>query len=94
MNSNNEKKKDGIPKLKDSFKQFNRLLFLIKPYWGKLLKGMSLGLVIGLLGLVTPYLTKLLIDEVYPSKDLTLMHLLVAGVLAVSWKEAAIHTDS
>ncbi|MGD8778129.1 MAG: ABC transporter ATP-binding protein [Ignavibacteria bacterium] len=73
-----------IPKLKDSVKYFKRLALLIKPYWGKLIKGMSLGVVIGLIGMITPYLTKLLIDEVYPTEDVNLMHVLVAGVLAVS----------
>ena len=73
-----------IPKLKESFQQFKRLMFLIKPYWGRLIKGMSLGVVIGLIGMITPYLTKLLIDEVYPSQDVTLMHVLVGGVLGIT----------
>ena len=76
--------KTEIPKLKDSAKQFKRLLFLIKPYWGKLTKGFSLSILIGLIGMLTPYLTKLLIDNVYPSKDVTLMHVLVGGILSVS----------
>ena len=76
--------KTETPKLKESFKYFKRLLLLIKPYWGKLLKGVSLGVVVGLLGMITPYLTKLLIDEVYPSEDITLMHVIVAGIVIVS----------
>ncbi len=75
---------EEIPKLKDSVKYFKRLALLIKPYWGKLLKGMSLGIVVGLLGMITPYLTKLLIDEVYPTEDINLMHVLVGGILAIS----------
>ncbi|PIQ09560.1 MAG: hypothetical protein COW71_05885 [Ignavibacteriales bacterium CG18_big_fil_WC_8_21_14_2_50_31_20] len=76
--------KKETPKLAESFNYFKRLLFLIKPYWGKLAKGMSLSVVVGVLGMVTPYLTKLLIDEVYPSQDVKLMHVLVGGVLAIS----------
>jgi ABC-type bacteriocin/lantibiotic exporter with double-glycine peptidase domain len=75
---------EEIPKLKVSFKLFKRLLFLIRPYWGKLFKGMSIGVIIGLIGMILPYLTKLLIDKVYPSQDVTLMHVLVGGILAIS----------
>jgi len=49
-----------------------------------LLKSIFLGPVVGLVGMATPYLTKLLIDEVYPTQDVTFMHVLVGGVLAVS----------
>lgn len=73
-----------IPPLREAFQQFMRLLRVIRPYWGGLAKGMVLGLVLGIFGMVTPYLSKLLIDEVYPSRNLTLMHVLVGGVMAVS----------
>lgn len=61
-----------------------RLIRLIRPYWGPLVKGMALGLVLGMIGMITPYLSKLLIDEVYPTRSITLMHVLVAGLLAVA----------
>ncbi len=67
----------------ESIKYFKRLLFLIKPYWGRLAKGMSLSVIMGLLGMITPYLTKLLIDQVYPSQDIKLMHVLVIGLLTI-----------
>ncbi|HEX8905303.1 MAG TPA: peptidase domain-containing ABC transporter [Longimicrobiaceae bacterium] len=73
-----------IPPLREAFQQFLRLLRLIRAYWSALGKGMALGLVLGLFGMVTPYLSKLLIDEVYPTRNLTLMEVLVAGILAVS----------
>jgi len=73
-----------IPPLREAFQQFLRLLGVIRPYWGALGKGMSLGLVLGVFGMVTPYLSKLLIDEVYPSRNITLMHVLVLGILAVA----------
>ncbi|HET7233604.1 MAG TPA: ABC transporter ATP-binding protein, partial [Longimicrobium sp.] len=73
-----------IPPLREAFQQFLRLLRLIRSYWGALGKGMALGLVLGLFGMVTPYLSKLLIDEVYPTRNLTLMEVLVMGILAVS----------
>ncbi|HEX5872575.1 MAG TPA: ABC transporter transmembrane domain-containing protein, partial [Longimicrobium sp.] len=61
-----------------------RLLRVIRPYWSPLAKGMILGLVLGMFGMVTPYLSKLLIDEVYPTRNVTLMHVLVGGIFAFS----------
>jgi ABC-type bacteriocin/lantibiotic exporter with double-glycine peptidase domain len=77
-----------IPPLREAFQQFMRLIRLIRPYWGPLAKGMALGLVLGMIGMITPYLSKLLIDEVYPTRSVTLMHVLVAGVLAVAIAQA------
>jgi ABC-type bacteriocin/lantibiotic exporter with double-glycine peptidase domain len=65
-----------------------RLLRLIRRYWGALFQGMLLGVVLGLLALAVPYLSKLLVDEVYPSGNLSLMHLLVLGILGVSLASA------
>ena len=73
-----------IPTLREATVQFMRLLRLIRGYWMALLKGMMLGPVVGVVGMALPYLTKLLIDEVYPAQNVTLMHVLVAGVLAIS----------
>lgn len=72
------------PSLSAAASQLSRLLVLIRAYWKPLLKGVALGPVVGLLGMTTPYLSKLLIDEVYPSQDVGMMHVLVGGVLAVS----------
>ena len=73
-----------IPPLREAFQQFLRLLRLIRAYWGPLLKGMVLGLVLGVFGMVTPYLSKLLIDEVYPTRNITLMEVLVGGILVMA----------
>ncbi|MFL5383247.1 MAG: peptidase domain-containing ABC transporter [Longimicrobiaceae bacterium] len=77
-----------IPPLREAFQQFLRLLRLIRSYWGPLLKGIVLGLVLGLFGMVTPYLSKLLIDEVYPTRNVTLMEVLVAGILVMAVAQA------
>ncbi|HVG46268.1 MAG TPA: peptidase domain-containing ABC transporter [Longimicrobium sp.] len=77
-----------IPPLREAFQQFLRLLRLIRGYWGPLIKGMALGLVLGLFGMATPYLSKLLIDEVYPSRNYTLMEVLVAGILVMAMAQA------
>jgi len=71
-----------IPPLREAFQQFLRLLRLIRPYWGPLAKGMVLGLVLGIFGMLPPYLSKLLIDQAYPAHDVTLMEILVIGTLA------------
>jgi ABC-type bacteriocin/lantibiotic exporter with double-glycine peptidase domain len=77
-----------IPPLREAFQQFLRLLRLIRAYWTPLIKGMALGLVLGLVGMITPYLSKLLIDEVYPTRNLTLMQVLVAGILVMAVAQA------
>ncbi len=77
-----------IPPLREAFQQFLRLLRLIRGYWGPLIKGMALGLVLGVFGMVTPYLSKLLIDEVYPTRNVTLMQVLVGGILVVAVAQA------
>ncbi|MFL5540824.1 MAG: peptidase domain-containing ABC transporter [Longimicrobiaceae bacterium] len=77
-----------IPPLREAFQQFLRLLRLIRAYWTPLIKGMVLGLVLGLFGMVTPYLSKLLIDEVYPTRNITLMQVLVAGILVMAVAQA------
>jgi len=73
-----------IPPLREAFQQFIRLVKLIRPYWGALIKGMALGLVLGLIGMIQPWLSKTLIDEVYPTRNVTLMQVLVAGILAIA----------
>lgn len=77
-------KANSTPRLAAAFKQLMRLVYLIKPYWKMLLKGMLIAPFAALLGMVTPYLTKLLIDEVYPTQDVTLMNVIVGGMLALA----------
>jgi len=74
----------AAPTLRQATRQFVRLLRLIRPYWTPLLQGIGLALLLGLLGMVTPYLTKLLVDEAYPTENVTLMHVLVGGILALA----------
>ncbi|MEL7002983.1 MAG: peptidase domain-containing ABC transporter [Bacteroidota bacterium] len=70
--------------LKQSFGYFIRLIKLIRPYWHLIGKGIILGPVIGLLAIVTPFLSKLLFDSVYPTGSITLMEVIVFGILAVT----------
>jgi ABC-type bacteriocin/lantibiotic exporter with double-glycine peptidase domain len=77
------------PPVREALNQYLRLLVLVRPYWGSLVRSVLLGLVVGLVGMAPPYLSKLLIDEVYPSRDATLMEVLVVGLLALTVTVAA-----
>ena len=81
-----------IPELRQSLKYFKRLLLLIKPFWWRILKGFFLGVIVGIIGMITPYLTKLLIDEVYPTENVTLMNVLVGGILTIGISTSLIRT--
>ncbi|MBI3504655.1 MAG: peptidase domain-containing ABC transporter [Proteobacteria bacterium] len=72
----------SVPTLHDAVRFFRRLVLLIRPYWGALLKGMVLSLGVGALGMVAPYVAKLYIDDVYPARDVSLLTLLVLGTFA------------
>ncbi len=72
------------PSLKESFELFSRFFHLIKPYWGRLLKVMSLGPILTLIGIVIPYFSKLLIDQAYPLQSFSLMQTFVFGILVLS----------
>lgn len=76
--------KDIFFSLHDPFKKALRMLRLIRAYWGDMCKDMSFALIIQFVGMVTPYLTKLLYDRVYPANDVSLMHLVIGALLAVS----------
>ena len=75
---------DETPPVRDAVNQYKRLIGLLRPYWGNLSRSVLLGLVIGLVGMAPPYLAKLLIDEVYPARDVTLMQVLVIGLLVIT----------
>ncbi len=78
--------------LKQALGYFLRLMKLVRPYWRKLGKGIILGPVIGLLAVVTPFLTKLLFDSVYPTGSITLMEVIVFGILVVTIASAIADT--
>lgn len=88
MDSNKEK----IIKLRESFEYFKRFLLLVKAYWGKIIKGLSINIILGLIGMITPFLTKLLIDKVYPSDDAKLMNVIVVAILGIGLASILIST--
>lgn len=86
------KPREEIPSLRQAARQFGRLVRLIRPYWAPLAQGMMLALGLGMVGMVTPYLTKLLIDEVYPTEDVSLMQVLVGGIVAIGLSSTLLGT--
>lgn len=67
-------------KLTDSLALYWNYLQLLKPWRTKLLFSTVLTLISVCLGLIPVYLMKLLFDQVYPSKNLELLNLLLAAV--------------
>lgn len=82
----------ATPSLRQAAKQMARLLRVIRPFWWQLLRGIAVSLLLGLAAMVTPWGTKLLVDEVYPNQDVPLLHLLVMALLAVSLVGAVMGT--
>jgi ABC-type bacteriocin/lantibiotic exporter with double-glycine peptidase domain len=78
------------PSLRRAAVHFGRLARLLRPYWPALGEGVVLGVIASLLGVAVPYITKLLIDRVYPARDVGLMHVLIASLLALGGASAVI----
>ncbi|MEM6794686.1 MAG: ABC transporter ATP-binding protein, partial [Acidobacteriota bacterium] len=73
----------AAPDLRQATRYFTRLLRLIRPYWGELIQGVVVSLLLGVLGMVGPVITKLLVDRVYPDSDADLMVVLVLAMMAI-----------
>lgn len=78
----------SIPTLRDALRNAGRLLRLLRPYWSRIAAGFGMSLVIGLLALVTPLLSKRFFDEVYPARDFEFLDVLVIAVFVVSTTSA------
>lgn len=74
----------AIPTLSEALRHIRRLVIIQRAYWPWFAQSFLLTLVIGVVGMATPYVTKLLIDEAYPARDVQLAFLLLGGVLAFS----------
>ncbi|MDP8259464.1 MAG: ABC transporter ATP-binding protein [Candidatus Gygaella obscura] len=60
--------------------KLKKFLRFMLPYWK--IKGLAIfiGLIVVLLGLVNPYLSKLIIDQAYPQRNLNLLLILAVGI--------------
>jgi ABC-type bacteriocin/lantibiotic exporter with double-glycine peptidase domain len=66
-------------------KQVFKIIQLLRPYWKYIGQSLMVGVMISFLSLPGPYITKLLLDDVYPHQDFTLLHfvLLTGAIVAV-----------
>src|SRR5690606_14240607 len=55
-----------------------------------LARGVLLGLAVGMIGMATPYISKLLIDRVYPTADVGFMHVLGGAIAGISVASAVL----
>ena len=63
-------------------KQIIKIIRLLGPYWKFLLQSLLVGLMVLLLQIPGPYITKILIDDVYPHRDFSLMtFILILGAI-------------
>jgi ABC-type bacteriocin/lantibiotic exporter with double-glycine peptidase domain len=67
--------------LRESIRLTGRLAAIAQPYWGDLARSMAVGMLASALSLIPPYLSKILIDEAYPSRDLRLVPVIVTAVV-------------
>ncbi len=61
-----------------------KILALLRPYWMQLLQALLAAILIAVISLPGPYLTKVLIDDVYPHQDFGLLYCLLILGAAVS----------
>ena len=66
-------------------RQVLQIVRLLRPYWRFIGQALLVGIMVTFLGLPGPYITKLLIDEVYPHEDFSLLYfvLLLGAVMSV-----------
>jgi ATP-binding cassette subfamily B protein len=65
-------------------KSVGKILSLLRPYWAQLLQALLAAILIAVISLPGPYLTKVLIDDVYPHQDFGLLYCLLILGAAVS----------
>ncbi|MFH1729649.1 MAG: ABC transporter ATP-binding protein [Pseudomonadota bacterium] len=62
---------------------FLRSLSFLRPYWKQLLGLILLSQIVVLLGLISPYLTKILIDDAYVNKDFSLFSIIILTIASI-----------
>ncbi len=65
-------------------RQIVKIIRLLRPYWRFIFQSFLVGILVMLLQIPGPYITKVLIDDVYPHKDFTLMTFVVILAAAIS----------
>ena len=78
------------PSLAEAARLCVRVARLIRPYWGRLVRGIALGAMASLLGMVPPLFAKAYFDVVYPSRDVELLRVLVLAAAGLAGAAAVI----
>ncbi|MDA0745036.1 MAG: ABC transporter ATP-binding protein [bacterium] len=61
-----------------------KILQMLRPYWRFIAQSLLVGILVMLFSIPGPYITKLLIDEVYPHRDVSLLTFILAAGAAIS----------
>lgn len=66
--------------------QILQIVRLLRPYWRFIAQLLLIGIMLTFLNLPSPYITKLLIDDVYPHVDYTLLNfvLIIGAVFSIT----------
>ena len=64
--------------------QIIQIIKLLRPYWRFMAQSLFVGMVVMLFSIPGPYITKLLIDDVFPHKDFTLLYFILVVGAAIS----------
>ena len=63
-------------------RQILKIIRLLRPYWSFIFQSLLVGIMVMFLQIPGPYITKVLIDDVFPHKDYTLMtFILILGAI-------------
>ena len=79
-----------VPSNRQALGYFWRLLVMIRAYWRRLVVGILVGVFMTVFALVPPYMTKLLVDNVYVTKDVSLLVFILLVSLSVTVASALI----
>jgi ABC-type bacteriocin/lantibiotic exporter with double-glycine peptidase domain len=69
--------------------KIGQLVFILRPYKSYLYKSVITGLVLSIFSIPGPWFTKILIDRVYTTEDMHLMHMIVIFIFCISISQAA-----
>jgi ABC-type bacteriocin/lantibiotic exporter with double-glycine peptidase domain len=67
----------------EGLRQARRLLMLLRPHWRRISRGLGLGFAGGAVAMVTPLLSKMLFDNVYPGRNANLLRTVILGIVVV-----------
>jgi subfamily B ATP-binding cassette protein HlyB/CyaB len=73
----------GVGSLRTALWDLWRLVKITRPYWSELRTTIAIGATVNAITAILPYLSMLLVDGAYPTRDHALMNVLVFGIAAI-----------